>query len=1582
MRPEFPDVPDPATPPVVSNAGPLSPPTEPTSPDSPRTPADRALAAAAESGKAVEVVEWRTETSITYANPDGSFTDERAAGPVRVETDAGGWVPVDATLVADEDGVHPRATPNEIVLSDGDGGESLMRVTDPGDAEPSLAERRTGEAAREVAGDRSVSVDVAEDLPVPRLDGTRAIYPGVWDGADLVVEASTVGAEVSVVIGERGRGRRVYEFPLGFDGLSATQDETGGLVLRDAGGTRVGYSPAPVMFDAVGDPVSGLREDYGRVSSRLVERGDGQVLVVTPDPAFLADPDTAYPVTIDPATDLYPSRDTHVFQTVPNQSYDSSVGLNVGTHPWTAAMRAFIRFGTSTFEDQTIVGGELIVFQKGAGSCVATPVDVYEATDLAAGATWNTQPSVVGPKRGSANTTGDQVACPAQVGHKFIDIKPLVQKWGVDAATTGTLTLRASETDTTHRKVFGSLESGWTTPILRVDYRTTPDPPVNLRPPAGAAVDTLAPVLKATLAGGDPGVSQLAVFEVFDANQVQVAGNGDILKQPGQEAVWQMPADVLRPGQSYTWTAKGCVPLGGYCSAPSSGSFTVSPGLAAGDRGFFTYTGLSVSDRASAKVNVASGSLVVTNTDLSVAGTDMAMSIARTYNSFGGGGDKMLGHRWTASHTNTVRLEKHPDGSFTFYDGSGFVSLITRGDDGSYQTSGDLDATFVDAGGFGVYVLRFNHDRGLRSQGDKLYFWNSQYQSGAKEGLLAFSVNRNGQNNAMVYAPGSTTLSGVSDSQTRDVNYTITGGHLTKAVDVTNRQVVYTYDSADDLRTVTDLEGEVTSYDYDGSHNLTKITDPNGGIVRAAYDGASRVETLTRENNGVDETTTFVYTDPAPGQQGTTVVTDANGHATTYRWDNANRVTRVTNALGQNEDTTYDPNSNVETISQPGSRVTTTSYDDRNNLESSEMATGATATATYPSTGNVLDYQPATATDHQSNVTGFTYDPAGNTTQTDNSLPTQDTASATYENSTGTVCGAKVGQICSSTDARGKVTSYDYDPHGNLTRVVPPVPLGDVDITYDALSRVQTVDDGKGQVRTYTYDKLDRITSVTYPGVTPFSYTYDDNGSVTRRTEGSGTWDMGYDDANRLVTQDGPEDLTFTYDPVGNVESVTNSNGTTEYDYTDINMVSKLRDPQGAETVYGYEPTDGTRRTDVDYPNGVTIDITYDGSSRTERVTSRDSGGSLLSDDRYTFTDPNSSNPNDDTALRQSWTALNGTEQRYSYDALNRLKTATPFFGGAQVTPVYSYSYDGVGNRTQAIEDGVTRNFSYNNADQINGATHDANGNITATTAGYGITAAAYNSVDQTTSVTPTGSAARSSTYAGTSQTHWLTSGVTSFDTTASLGITRTTTGSTATAYTREPDGTLVSMRRGTETFYYIPDGRGSVSVLTSGAGLVENVYRYGPYGNAEYALENTTQPFRWNAGYTLDGTIYKFGARYYDQTTARWTQVDPIASEPRYAYAGGDPINKADPSGLFSLSDAVPIVAGGVAASIVSDIASASTFLLTGNPGAAVGAGIVGGCVGGVLGFGVGRIATGEDFTGEQAAGACAGGAVAGLFL
>ncbi|HZU11363.1 MAG TPA: RHS repeat-associated core domain-containing protein [Chloroflexota bacterium] len=85
---------------------------------------------------------------------------------------------------------------------------------------------------------------------------------------------------------------------------------------------------------------------------------------------------------------------------------------------------------------------------------------------------------------------------------------------------------------------------------------------------------------------------------------------------------------------------------------------------------------------------------------------------------------------------------------------------------------------------------------------------------------------------------------------------------------------------------------------------------------------------------------------------------------------------------------------------------------------------------------------------------------------------------------------------------------------------------------------------------------------------------------------------------------------------------------------------------------------------------------------------------------------------------------------------------------------------------------------------------------------------------------------------------------------------------------------------------------------LTNSSGAVVNSYAYDPYGNATSVSEQVSNPFRYiGAIWDASTGLYKMGERYYDPSVGRFTQLDPLGTG--YAYAGGDPINFSDPSGL-----------------------------------------------------------------------------------
>ena len=110
-------------------------------------------------------------------------------------------------------------------------------------------------------------------------------------------------------------------------------------------------------------------------------------------------------------------------------------------------------------------------------------------------------------------------------------------------------------------------------------------------------------------------------------------------------------------------------------------------------------------------------------------------------------------------------------------------------------------------------------------------------------------------------------------------------------------------------------------------------------------------------------------------------------------------------------------------------------------------------------------------------------------------------------------------------------------------------------------------------------------------------------------------------------------------------------------------------------------------------------------------------------------------------------------------------------------------------------------------------------------------------------------------------------------------------------------------MSRGGSTYYYLTDGLGSVTDLTSAAGAVIESYTYDVYG-APSATSTVGNPYYF-AGRRLDpeSGIYDYRYRNYDQRIGRFVQRDPIGyydSMNLYQFVLNSPINWWDPYGLF----------------------------------------------------------------------------------
>lgn len=525
-----------------------------------------AITEAKRTGEKVVVTDETTPTTYTVANPDATLTTELTAGPERIWA-KGTWRPVDATLVKGVDGnIAPKSHPNSLRLA-GKGG-TLPK---------SLGAARNGPARDLVTlgtGEDKVTLQWKGGLPEPELKGTRARYKNAVPGADVIVEATRTGFEQFVEIGKRPTGAYSYTLPVKADGLKAKANKDGSVTFSDAEtGAERAVMPAPVMWDAAVDKASGEHTNRVRVDMQVVDKGAGEVdLLVTPDADYLADPDTQYPVTVDPSTSaLSNTFDTYV-QQGETVDWSTDVELDLGNPGTTNSngtartARSFITWNTTPIQDALIVDTNLSLynFHSGNTDCTAQSWTVWDTTAASTSSRWTSQPTWNKQYHSSTETKGNP-SCTAQPdGWINADVDELVQSWASAKATRGHMGLRAASDDVKAWKRVNSADSASNQPKLSVTYNYRPSDGTSRQ--AGApfksyagvwAVNTTTPTLRDTFTDAD-GDTVSGTFQVYDAATnlpiTTPSGEGLLVSDfvaAGKPASVTVPAGQLKDGRTY-----------------------------------------------------------------------------------------------------------------------------------------------------------------------------------------------------------------------------------------------------------------------------------------------------------------------------------------------------------------------------------------------------------------------------------------------------------------------------------------------------------------------------------------------------------------------------------------------------------------------------------------------------------------------------------------------------------------------------------------------------------------------------------------------------------------------------------------------------------------------------------------------------------------------------------------------------------------------------------------------------------------------------------------------------------------------
>lgn len=159
----------------------------------------------------------------------------------------------------------------------------------------------------------------------------------------------------------------------------------------------------------------------------------------------------------------------------------------------------------------------------------------------------------------------------------------------------------------------------------------------------------------------------------------------------------------------------------------------------------------------------------------------------------------------------------------------------------------------------------------------------------------------------------------------------------------------FTYDNMGRLNgAATTVAGSIytTNYGYDKASNPVSVTYPDGSLLSMTYDAVNRPKR-------VGSLATFAY-----NLDGTIAkVTFGDGEVQSYIYDNRDRVTGITDAIGNKNllslSYTYDNSGNVKTIGSSQSRTESFTYDNMSRVASASGGWGTT-TYTYDGAGNIL----------------------------------------------------------------------------------------------------------------------------------------------------------------------------------------------------------------------------------------------------------------------------------------------------------------------------------------------------------------------------------------------------------------------------------------------------------------------------------------------------------------------------------------------------------------------------------------------------------------------------------------------------
>jgi RHS repeat-associated protein len=793
-----------------------------------------------------------------------------------------------------------------------------------------------------------------------------------------------------------------------------------------------------------------------------------------------------------------------------------------------------------------------------------------------------------------------------------------------------------------------------------------------------------------------------------------------------------------------------------------------------------------------------------------------------------------------------------------------------------------------------------------------------------------------------------------NDAQYQDATTTRTYdqyGNVSTAADPMDHTTQFTaYNAMGDVRTKVDARGKTWTYTYNNRGQLASQTDPLSHTVKYGYDKIGNRVT----------------------------VVDALNHLKTSAFDFNNRLTSVTDPTEENgtpggvSTRSYFNDGRLKQACDQENACTIYAYDSYGRLVSTTDGSGNAVSLLYGENGTD-QAGLVESTQYPTYSMTYRHDVRGRRIETVRNLPGLNGQPS--QNQTTTLAYDGKGQLVSTTDALGRSTLMRYDALGRETQTTDAL-NGVTAYTYGNSRSPLTIIDAKKQIYRFSYDLSGYKVSESTPMGETTHFSYDDNGNLIAQTSATGDRDIiEYDDVGRRIGEKlysssdstATQTISFAYDDRDFLTGYTQTGDTIStgsYAFDAKGRKFKETTTYGASTsafsktietdfyangkkrfftysdqtviAYGYDASnilasatapDGNTiqftgvtwklPTQVQYP-GVVRNTTYDALLRPIEIKVQalaDATGSSLSDDRYTY----------DAAGNVTHRASLEGDYEYSYDALDRLISATPSAGSALAAE--TYSYDPVHNRISS-EDSAEP-WVYNADNELlerggaNGASYgyDANGNTTRATIGDPnapnlVRTFTYDAAQRLKEVDDQGTAVATYKYDPFGRRIQKSIGgqITWYQySDEGLIAEYSQIGRLTRAYGWRPDGEwstypLWQADVGDtmwNVYYYQNDSIGMPALLVDTTGTVKWHASHSTFGRTFISVSGVNTQARFPGQYADDetGLYYNF-KRIYDPSLGRYIQRDPVgiaASINTYGYANQNPLKYFDSTGLAS---------------------------------------------------------------------------------